>query len=154
MDILILILLILAGLILFMVEVFVTPGLSVAGIAASVILLYANYHAFSEMGSLAGFVTLAITIIGFILFITWFMRSKTLDKLTLHQNIDSTVDKTAENAVKEGDTGVAVTRLALIGNAEIGGHLVEVKSTDGFLDEKTPIVVERISEGIISVRKQ
>jgi hypothetical protein len=41
----------------------------------------------------------------------------------------------------------------LIGNAEINGKIIEVKSADGFLNEHTPIVVERIMEGIIMVRK-
>ena len=60
----------------------------------------------------------------------------------------------AEQEVKVGDTGVAITRLALIGNAEINGKIIEVKSADGFLNEHTPIVVERIMEGIIMVRRK
>jgi len=153
MEIFILVLLILAGLTLFVIELFVTPGLSIAGIAASICLLYANYYAFTTMGSAAGFITLAITIIGFILFILWFMRSKTLDKLSLHKNIDSTVENEAEKEIREGDEGIAITRLALIGNADINGNIIEVKSMDGFLDEKTPVIVDRIDDGIIIVRR-
>jgi hypothetical protein len=52
-----------------------------------------------------------------------------------------------------GDKGHAVTRLALIGNADINGHILEVRSADGFIDEKTPIVVERIKDGCILVHK-
>ena len=49
---------------------------------------------------------------------------------------------------------MAITRLALIGNAEIDGNIVEVKSMDGFLNEKTPIIVNRITDGVIMVEKK
>ncbi|KAA6308125.1 hypothetical protein EZS27_040199, partial [termite gut metagenome] len=83
-----------------------------------------------------------------------FMRSKMLDKVALTENIVSTVDIPAEEKVKPGDTGICVTRLALIGQAEINGLAMEVKSIDGFLDEKTPIVVNRVTEGLILVERR
>ena len=48
----------------------------------------------------------------------------------------------------------AGTRLALIGNADIGGRLVEVKSADGFLDEGTPVIVVRVEDAQITVKKK
>ncbi len=81
------------------------------------------------------------------------MRSKTLDRLSLKKDITSKVDRTAEERVKVGDVGVTTTRLALIGYAEINGDIVEVKSIDGFLDEKTSIVVNRITNGVLMVEK-
>ena len=41
--------LILAGLLLFIVEVFLIPGISIAGIASAICLLYANYYAFDTL---------------------------------------------------------------------------------------------------------
>ena len=81
------------------------------------------------------------------------MRSKTLDKVALKKDIEGKVDRDAEHRVKVGDQGVAVTRLALFGQAEINGDLVEVKSCDGFLNPKTPIKVVRINDGNILVEK-
>ena len=49
---------------------------------------------------------------------------------------------------------MAITRLALIGNADIGGRTVEVKSADGFLDEGTPVVVVRVEDAQITVKKK
>lgn len=46
MEALIIIALILAGLLLFIVEVFLIPGISIAGIASAICILYANYYAF------------------------------------------------------------------------------------------------------------
>ena len=141
MDILIITVLIIAAVILFLVELFVIPGISLAGISALACILYANYYAFANLG---------MACIGSLI---WFMRSKMLDKLALKKDIDSKVDRSAEKSVKVGDTGISTTRLAQIGYAEINGNIVEVRSIDGFLNEKTPIIVSRITDGTILVEK-
>ena len=153
MDILIITVLIIAAVILFLVELFVIPGISLAGISALVCIIYANYYAFTNLGTTAGVITLVISAIACVGSLVWFMRSKTLDKIALKKNITSKVDRSAEERVKIGDTGITTTRLALIGYAEINGDIVEVKSTDGFLNEKTPIIVNRITDGVILVEK-
>lgn len=153
MDIFIIVVLVVAAVILFLVELFIIPGISIAGFLAGGCIIYANYHAFAQLGTAAGFITLTISAIACIGSLVWFMRSKTLDKIALKKNITSKVDRSAEEKVKIGDTGVTTTRLALIGYAEINGDIVEVKSTDGFLNEKTPVIVNRITDGIILVEK-
>jgi len=154
MDIFIITILIVAAVILFLVELFVIPGISIAGILAGACMIYANYYAFTYMGTVAGFTTLAISCLTSIGALVWFMRSKTLDKIALKKNITSKIDSTGKENIKLGDCGVAITRLALIGNAEINGEIIEVKSVDGFLNEKTPIVVTRITNGVIMVEKK
>ena len=153
MEVFIIIALILAGVLLFIVEVFLIPGISIAGIASAICLLYANYYAFANLGMAGGFITLGISAVACIGSLIWFMRSKMLDKLALKKDIDSKVDRSAEKSVKVGDTGISTTRLAQIGYAEINGNIVEVRSIDGFLNEKTPIIVSRIADGTILVEK-
>ena len=138
MDIFIIAILVVAAVILFLVELFIIPGISIAGFLAGGCIIYANYYAFANLGATAGFITLAISIITCV---------------GLKKNITSKVDRSAEEKVKIGDTGITTTRLALIGYAEINGDIVEVKSTDGFLNEKTPIIVNRITDGVILVEK-
>ena len=130
MEALIIIALILAGLLLFIVEVFLIPGISIAGIASVICILYANYYAFSALGPEAGFLTLA-----------------------LKKSLDYKINPLKGLNIKVGNKGITVTRLALIGNAEISGHIIEVRSADGLIDEKTPIYVERIVENTVIVRK-
>ena len=149
MDILIIAVLIIAAVILFLVELFVIPGISLAGISALVCILYANYYAFTNLGMAGGFVTLGISAVACIGSLIWFMRSKMLDKLALKKDIDSKVDRSAEDSVKVGDIGISTTRLAQIGYAEINGKIVEVKSIDGFLNEKTPVFVSQPSKSLI-----
>lgn len=153
MNILIIALLILAGILFFIIEVFLVPGITLAGIAAAICLLYANYYAFAYLGLTTGFLSLAASAAGCMAVVIWFMHSKTIDRLSLKKDINSKVNNQAEKDVKVGDTGIAITRLALIGNAEINGHIVEVKSMEGLIDERTPIIVIRITENIIMVKK-
>lgn len=154
MEVFIITALILAGLLLFIVEVFLIPGTSIAGIASAICLLYANYYAFDALGTTAGFVTLAATALGSVAITVWFMHSKTVDKLSLKKTLDYKMNPLKGLDIRVGDEGVAVTRLALIGNAEINGHVIEVRSADGLIDEKTSVYVERIIEGSVIVRKK
>ena len=87
MDILIICLLILAAVILFLVELFVVPGISIAGILAGICALLGNYYAFVYVGTEAGIITLVVTAVASIGSLVWFMRSKTLDKLSLKTDI-------------------------------------------------------------------
>ena len=153
MEIAIIAVLLIVAIILFLVELFLAPGITIAGILAGGCYLYANYYAFTHLGMTGGFVTLSISAVACVVSLILFMRSKTLDRVSLKTNITGKVDRTAERSVKVGDTGITTTRLALVGYADIGGQIVEVKSADGFLDEKTPIVVTRITDGILFVQK-
>lgn len=153
MDILIITVLIIIAVILFLVEIFFIPGISIAGIAAVASLIYANYHAFVYMGTLAGFVTLTASALACIGSLILFMRSKTLDKVSLKESIDSKIDKRIEESIQVGDKGISTTRLALIGYVDFNGRIVEVRSAYEFIDEKTPVIVIRIVNGGILVEK-
>ena len=153
MDTLIIISLIVAGLILFIIEVFLLPGISIAGIISAICLLYANYYAFDTLGTIPGCITLAVSAIGVIGITIWFMRSKTVDKLSLKKTIDYRPEPLKGLDLKPGDEGIALTRLAQIGNAEFNGRIIEVRSSGDFIDQKSRIRVERILDGIVLVEK-
>ena len=153
MGILFIIALVISALLLLLVELFVIPGSSLAAILSAICLTWAVTYAFINISALAGIITLIIALIlGSCVLIT-FMRSKTLDKVALTEEVSSTVDRSVAAQVQVGDKGYAVTRLALIGNAEINGHVVEVRSADGFLNEKTPVVVTCVTDNEIIVQK-
>ena len=143
--------LIIAGLILFIIEVFLLPGVSIAGIISAICLLYANYYAFDTLGTMPGCITLAISAIGVIGITIWFMRSKTVDKLSLKKTIDYRREPLIGLDLKPGDEGISHTRLAHIGNAEFNGRIIEVRSSGDFIDQKSRIRVERILDGVVLV---
>ena len=153
MDIVIIASLIIAGLILFIIEVFLLPGISIAGIVSAGCLLYGNYYAFDTLGTIPGCITLAISALGVVAITIWFMRSKTVDKLSLKKTIDYRPEPLKGLDLKVGDEGIALTRLALIGNAEFNGRIIEVRASGDFIDEKSKIRVERILDGIVMVQK-
>lgn len=97
MEVFIIVSLILAGLLLFIVEVFLIPGISIAGIASAICLLYANYYAFDTLGPIAGFITLIASVLSCIAIIVWFMHSKTMDKLSLKKTLDYKIDPPKRN---------------------------------------------------------
>lgn len=154
MDLFIIIGLVLAGIILLLVEVFLVPGLSLAGIGAAGCLIYATSYAFYHIGFGGGIVTLTASLVTSVLVFVWFMRSKSLDRLSLKKEIGSSVKEPSTNMVHVGDKGIALTRLAQIGNADFDGNIIEVRSSGDFIEEKSPIVVERISNGIIIVKQE
>lgn len=151
---LIIVLLVAAALILFAVEAFVTPGFGVSGIVATACVVGAEIMLYREYGGLAALIGAAVVIICAILFFWWLSRSKSLESVSLNATVEGTFATTDQLSVKVGDEGRALTRLALIGNAEIEGKMVEVKSAGDFIDEGTPIVVISVNEALILVKKK
>ena len=145
--------LVISALLLLLVELFVIPGSSLAAMLSAICLVWAVAYAFINISALAGIITLIIALILGSCVLIAFMRSKTLDKVALTEEVASTLDRSVAAQVQVGDKGYAVTRLALIGNAEINGHIVEVRSADGFLNEKTPVVVTRVTDNEIIVQE-
>lgn len=143
---------IIVGVILFAVEVFLIPGISVAGIGAALCILYAIFHAFAYAGVTAGFIAVGGSAIGIAAVTIWFMRSKTVDRLALHKTLNYRSDPLEGLDLKPGDTGTSTTRLTLIGNADFNGKIIEVQSTDGFIDEKTTVEIVRIANGTVYVK--
>lgn len=146
------IILIVLCLTLGIVEIALTPGFGIAGTASVVLAATAVALIYNTYGFLPALVT---TIIGTLLFVAgiwWLVRSKTLNRMALHSSIDSSNARPEQLSVRVGQRGKAVTRLALIGNAEIEGKLVEVKSNGAFIDPGTAVEVVGVSEAQITVK--
>ena len=73
MDILIIIVLIIAAIVLFLVELFVIPGNQYCRHIGFGLCGFANYHAFTYLGQTAGFITLSVSILACIGSLIWFM---------------------------------------------------------------------------------
>lgn len=139
--------------ILGMLEVFISPGFGVAGIAAIVCAVIDVLLIYSAYGMKWTIVALMIAIV--LLFILLYMlyRSRTVERLSLKTAIESTSATTEQLSIQVGDTGRSLTRLALVGNALIEGKQVEVKSAGEFIDAGTSIRVTVVKEALIVVEK-
>ncbi|MBQ3539312.1 MAG: NfeD family protein [Bacteroidaceae bacterium] len=153
MELLIIILLLLLGIVLLSIEIALIPGIGVTGIFGVISLIASICYAFVTLGNVAGWTTALIAVAAGVLMFMWAVYGKSIDKVALNKKIDSKVENPELDVLKVGDTGVAITRLALIGEAEFNGALTEVKSSGGFIDEGAQIVVERITDKIIYVKK-
>ena len=141
------------GTLLLVTEVAFIPGFGVTGFLGIAAMLGSIVYSFQSIGELAGWITVAIIILIIVTLILWAIYGKSLDKVALKKNIDSTVADENTTDVKVGDKGCTITRLALIGEAQFGDNILEVTSCDGFIDEKEEIQVRRISAGVIYVAK-
>ena len=144
--------LLIVGVILFLVEIFLVPGISVAGIGGIIATILAIVYAYVNMGPWAGHFTLiaAVLLILLALFVTF--RTNAIDKISLNSEIDSKVDVMQGLNISPGDQGITISRLAPMGKVEVNGNIMEAKSEDGFIEEEQPVEVVKILSNNIIVK--
>ncbi|PID92953.1 MAG: hypothetical protein CSA95_09155 [Bacteroidetes bacterium] len=144
--------LVLVGLLLLLLEVLVIPGTGAAGIIGFVLIGVAIWQAFAHHGVVAGGVTTAATVVLSVGLIYGALKAKTWKKLSLDDRLDGKVNVVDPEAVKVGDTGVTIGRLAPTGKAEINGKYYEVRTYGGYLEQDTPIEVLKVDRNVIYVK--
>ncbi|MDR0421579.1 MAG: hypothetical protein LBH72_01035 [Proteiniphilum sp.] len=154
-DLIIIIAVILLGTVFMLIEIFLLPGISIAGIAGAIFLTGGIIYAYIFQGSVAGNITLAGTaaLLGGSFF--WLLKSKSLRKISLETNIEGKVDTSHLQKIAAGDSGMTLSRLNPVGQVLVNGVEVEGKSFDGeFLDEDTEIEVMKVETFSVLVRKK
>ena len=151
MTILAIVLLILLGLLLLLIEFAVIPGITIAGIGGAVLLIASVYIAFTGIGKIAGFVTLAIVLIASPVMIYYFFTSRTGKKMILDSEIEGKIENFDPANLKVGDTGKTIGRLAPMGKIKVNGEVVEAQSTGSFIDHQTEIRIIKIKSNQIIV---
>lgn len=154
-DILIILAIILLGVLLMLIEIFLLPGISIAGIAGAIFLIGGIIYAYIFQGSVVGNITLAGTavLLGGSFF--WLLKSKSLRKISLETNIEGKVDTSYLQKIAVGDLGVALSRLNPIGQVLIKEVEVEGKSFDGeFIDEDSEIEVVKVETYNVLVKRR
>ena len=146
--------LIVLGVILLLVEFFLLPGISIAGIGGAIFMIGGVIYAYIYLGSGAGTATLVISLILLAGSFVWLVKSKSLQKIALTADINETVDNSELKSLQPGDTGIAISRLNPIGKVMVKDVVVEVKSFDGeFIDEDVPIEIVRVETYNVAVKK-
>lgn len=154
MSVTVIILLILLGIVLFLVEFLLVPGVTVAGISGAILLVGSVILAYHYHGPVVGNYILLFTIVFSIASIYFALKSKTWRKVMLTSNIDSRVDTISPNQdrIKAGDEGETVTRLNPMGKVMVREEVFEGKALDSFIDQRTPIVVIRVENNRLIVK--
>ncbi|SUE34292.1 NfeD family protein [Rikenella microfusus] len=146
-------LLILLGVLLFIAELVLLPGLTLAALGSFCCLVGAVTWAFVEGGTAAGFITLGIVVVLLLILTALFLRPRTWNRFTLKTNIESRVQPLEiETQVEVGVQGTTLTRLAPMGKVQIGGRTFEAKSLDSYIDPRRQVTVIGYDNASIVVR--
>lgn len=143
----------LLAILLGLLEIFVLPGFGIAGIAAIVCAVLDAIFIYNQYGALWTVVAVVVAVAILSIMLYTVAHSRSVERLSLKAAIKSTNATQEQLSVKVGDTGHSLTRLALVGNAEIGGKQVEVKSSGEFIDANTPIRVVMVNEALVVVER-
>jgi membrane-bound ClpP family serine protease len=142
------------GIIFLLVEIFLLPGISIAGIAGAIFMIGGIIYAYIFLGSTAGNITVAASAVAFGGSFFWLIKSKSLQKIALKTDIDSTVDNSHLQQVKVGDKGVAVSRLNPIGKVMFADIEMEGRSFDNeFIEEDTAIEIVKVETYNVLVKR-
>lgn len=132
------ILLLILGILLFIAELVLLPGLTVAAVGSFCSLVGAVAMAFN-IGESEGWIVLGIVLVIITILTAIFLRSKTWRGVALKTNITESLDNMPKAQI--GDKGKALTRLAPMGKVVIEGEVIEAKTMGEYIDEGSLIEV-------------
>ena len=143
------------GILFLLIEIFLLPGISIAGIAGAIFLVGGIIYSYMFLGSTAGNISLTASAVALGLTFFGLLKSKSLDRISLNTNIDDKVDNSYLLKIAAGDTGVAISRLNPIGKILVNDIIAEGKSFDGeFIEENTEIVVTKVETYNVLVKRK
>lgn len=151
-DLIIIAFLMIVAIVLILLEIFLLPGITVAGVGGLIFAAGGIIYAYST-DPLVGNITLAISLVAFGGAFVWLLRSKSFSRVALKTDVDSKLISSRDLGILPGDEGVTLSRLAPIGKARIKGITVEAKALDELIDEGTPVEVTHIEGYNVTVKR-
>lgn len=146
-------LLILLGLLLFVAELVLLPGVTLAAVGSFCCLVAAVTWAFVGGSVAMGFIVLGIVVVFLGILMAIFLRPKTWNRVALKTNIESQVQaEDIQRQVEVGVQGSTLTRLAPMGKVQVGDRIFEAKSLDSYIDPRRQVVVIGYENSNIIVR--
>ena len=142
-EMLIIAFLMVVAIVLILLEIFMLPGITVAGVGGFLFAAGGLFYAYS-VSTPIGNVTLAVSSLVFAASFIWLLRSKSFNRVALKTEHRFQAGIQPRLGIVPGDEGLTLSRLAPIGKARINGITVEAKSMDELIDENTPVEVIRV----------
>jgi len=153
MDIVIIVVLAIIAVLLFLLEVFFLPGITIAGFGGLLFAVGAVYEAYIMKGTTAAVITLVGMGLLFVICFILFLKSGTWKKIALNTDIDSKIESNVPK-VNIGDTGKTSTGLGPMGHVVINGVTVEAKAEDEIIDAGEEIIVTELHANNVTVKKK
>lgn len=155
LHIIVVISVILLGILFMLIEIFLLPGISIAGIAGAIFIVGGIIYSYMFIGSTAGNITLAGSAIALGASFAWLLKSKSLRRISLETNIENSVDNSNLLNINVGDTGTTISRLNPIGKVFVNDVEAEGKSFDGeFIEEDTEIEIVKVETYNVLVKRK
>lgn len=151
MELLFIILILFLGILFVLLEIIVFPGVSISGIAGIVLLVLGIYLAYSHHGNVVGHITLGSTLVAAISATALAFRYSAWRKVALETELEGKIDALQGVAIRVGDIGKTISRLAPVGSIKIKGRIVEAKSREGYISEGVDVEVIRVRGNTVVV---
>jgi membrane-bound serine protease (ClpP class) len=140
------------GLLLIVLELFITPGL-VVGIAGIVAWIIAIVQIYVEFGAMAGNISSLLLIVLMLVATIWGMKSKIWKKVTVETNIVGKSSDMVTLKAEIGMRGKCLSALRPTGSIFIDGNVLEAVSRGEFITEGSTVEVIRVEQGKITVKQ-
>lgn len=154
MSLTLIFLLIALGLILLLLEVFVIPGTSVFGIVGGVLVIFSIWQAYKVFGSDKGNIIVLVTAALIVATLVVAFKSNTWKRMMLNTNVEGRVNVIEENKLHVGDTGKTISRISPAGTAIFDKELYEVHTQGDFIDQETEIIISKLEDNKIFVKRK
>lgn len=142
--------LIILGLVLILLELFVTPGF-VTGLLGGVAWFYALYKIYQVYGTISGHLALAGLILLLVACIVIAVKSGVWEKVSLHSNVEGRVNGLPD--IKVGDTGYTSSALRPMGRMIVNNQSIEITSMGELVDTGAFVEVIKIENNKIYVKQ-
>jgi len=146
------ILIIVLGISLLLVEFFLVPGITIAGIAGLLVMGVGVYASYAFHPSSTGNIVLFSTLAANMLTIAIAFRSRTWQKMGLSSSIESKNITFDQEKIKAGDQGQTLTRMNPMGKIQVNEIICEAKTQGDFLNPGQHIVVTKVTSNQIIVK--
>ncbi len=154
MGLTVIIVLVILGILLILLEFFVVPGVTVAGVGGLILLIASVYFSYDSYGYAMGNIIL-LSVLSAILLLFFVAKKMGIWKtLTLNTEVKSVSKSNVNENIKEGDEGRTISRLAPMGTIMINKQLYEASTNGGFIDENKEIEIIKIKNNKIIVKQK
>jgi membrane-bound ClpP family serine protease len=151
MSVSIIIALIVLGILLLLVEFLIIPGVTVAGITGTLLIIGGVFCGYYFHGTPQGHYIMLSTLGLILLVFVIALKTKTWNKVGLKTSINSHVETHGKEDFKVGDTGMTISRLTPIGKIMVNDKIVEARSMGGVIDPNVEIVIIRTEKNKLFV---
>lgn len=143
----------LLGILFLIAELVFLPGVTIGALLTIGCYGSSIYLAFRDYGTTTGTIVSVVIFVLSLLVTIFALRTKTWQRFSLKQEIDSSSSQLPSEILKIGECGTTVSRLAPMGKISVNGRIWEAKSLDRFIDQQCDVEIVDFENFSVIVRK-